>query len=212
MLRRSRCLILALALVAAPLAAASHPHVFVDGQVSFLTGSDERLSAVRIVWVMDPLYSMLLLAELGLDPVGRPDAAGRALLAGLHAEWIEGFGGGGALRGRDGTVELGAPRAVEADVVEGRIEIGFERPLDTPLPAGEAASLLLYDPLYFVAYTIAEVALEGPANCAVALHPFEPDGALAGLQRQLALLEADAVVPEPGIGRLFADRAVLTCD
>lgn len=196
----------------APAQAVAHPHVFVDGRVAFVTDAAQRLTAVRITWVLDPLYSMMLLMELGLDPVARPDPEGRATLAGLHDEWIDGFGGGGLLSGRDGAVVLAQPTGAAADLVDGRIEIMFERALDAPLSAGEPASLLLYDPAYFVAYTIEEATVDGRSDCAVALQPFEPDAAMAGLQRQLALLQADAVVPEPGIGRLFSDRALLRCD
>jgi ABC-type uncharacterized transport system substrate-binding protein len=192
-----------------PGAAPAHPHIFVDARVAFVLDEAGRLGAVRVTWVFDAFYSMLLLMEMGLDPVGRPDAEGLARIAALQTDWGRDYGGLGTLDGAAGDVALGAARAADADVVGGQIEIRFERPLVTPV-APDELGLALYDPLYFVAYVVVDATVEG-AGCTASVQPFRPDARLGALQRELSRLGPEETVADPGIGRLFADRAVLQC-
>ena len=206
------CRAFALSLLAAAPAAA-HPHVFVDAHARFHVDAAGRLDRVAVTWEFDEFYSMLLLTEMGLDPVARPDEAGRAALAALVPDWVRDYGGAGALEGPRGDLPLAAPANATADLVEGRIEMRFDRPLDPPLDAGAAGplTLWLYDPLAFVAYLVVTVTAEAPPGCVAELRPFEPDALGIELQNKLAALGREEVVDEPGVGRLLADRAVLTC-
>jgi ABC-type uncharacterized transport system substrate-binding protein len=199
----------ALAVCLRPDAASAHPHIFVDARVGFVLDEAGRLGAVRVTWVFDAFYSMLLLMEMGLDPVGRPDTEGLARIAALQTDWGRDYGGLGTLAGSAGDVALGPAHRPEADVVGGQIEIRFERPLPAPV-APDGLGLALYDPLYFVAYVVVDATVEGK-GCTASVQPFRPDARLGALQRELSRLGPEETVSDPGIGRLFADRAVLQC-
>lgn len=193
--------------------ATAHPHVFVDAHVRFHVDGEGRLDRVAVRWVLDDFYSMVLLTEMGLDPVARPDAEGRAALAALLPDWVRDYGGAGTLEGPGGDLPMAAPAGAAADLVDGRIEMRFDRPLDPPLAVDEAGplTLWLYDPLAFVAYLVETVTAEGPARCDARLLPFEADALGLRAQQQLAALGREEVVDDPGVGRLLADRAVLSC-
>lgn len=191
--------------------AAAHPHVFVDGEVGFVLDSEGRVSAVRIVWLFDPFYSLLLLGEFGLDPAAAPDAAGLAALAGLRDEWARDFGGDGVVSVDGAPVPLADATAVSAAVEDGRIRLSFERALTMPPdPRAGRVDAALYDPSFFVAYTLtgAHVAAAG---CSAAVRPFDADAELDALRGTLFTLGPDETPSDPDVGRLFADKAALTC-
>jgi ABC-type uncharacterized transport system substrate-binding protein len=198
--------------LAAP-AAQAHPHVFVDVGIDFIMDGKGRLEAVRVTWLFDPLYSVLVLEELGIDPARPPDAAARATLGALQPQWAVEFGGEGSLFVDGADAALGAARAFAGDMADGRLAIAFERPLAAPLdPRGAAVLAAVYDPTYFAAYFLTEPPrVEGASGCAAIAMPFEPDGALADLQSSLLGLSMEETPADPMVGRLFADRARLSC-
>lgn len=207
---RRRAAAVALCLAAAGPAAA-HPHVFVDARVAFLLDATGLLEAVRVSWVLDPLFSMLLLGEMGLDPLSVPDAGGRAALSALQPGWAAEYGGAGTLSIQGIGVALAPARDAEAGIVDGSIEIAFTRPLETPLdPRGGTVGLSVYDPRYFVAYRVTEVSVAG-GGCTARALPFEPDRAAAALMADLATLGREETPADPTVGARLADRAVLTC-
>jgi ABC-type uncharacterized transport system substrate-binding protein len=210
--RRAAALILLSALAGAPAPAAAHPHVFVDGGVDFVM-RDGRLAALRVTWRFDPLYSVLVMRELGLDPAAPPDEAGRATLGALQPQWAAEFGGEGALRVDGAEAALGPARAFAGDMEDGRLVIRFERPLAEPVdPRGAAVLAAVYDPTYFVAYFLTDPPrVEGDAGCEARAMPFEADAALGSLQTTLLDLSMEETPADPEVGRLFADRARLAC-
>lgn len=213
MMERATLMLLG-ALAAGP--AAAHPHVFVDGEATFVLNAQGRLAALRVVWLFDPFYSMLLLTELGLDSAAQPDAAGLAALAALQAEWAQDFGGAGVLTADGAPLPLAAASGVTAGFDAGRVRIGFERALEIPLdPHAARIAAAIFDPSFFVAYTLTAAEVDGAAgdspNCAARLAAFEPDAELSALQGTLFQLGPDEAPQDPGVGALFADRALLTC-
>jgi ABC-type uncharacterized transport system substrate-binding protein len=203
----------AFALMLAAPAARAHPHVFVDVGIDFLMDGRGRLEALRVTWLFDPLYSVLVLEELGIDPARPPDAAARETLGALQPQWAAEFGGEGSLFADGADVALGPARAFAGDMAEGRLVIAFERPLAAPLdPRGAAVLAAVYDPTYFAAYFLTRAPrVEGDAACDAAAMPFEADGALAELQTSLLGLSMEETPADPMVGRLFADRARLAC-
>lgn len=195
--------------------AAAHPHVFIDSGVDFLFDAEGRLSHLRVTWIYDPLTSLFLLEDLGIDP-GPEDTIGdpeRAALARYQSQWIEGFEGDSYLYHGDRRVGLSGPIEPQADYKDGAVEIRFLRALAEPFaPSGETRAEL-YDPTYFSAYFVTlEPRLEhAPAGCRAEVVPFEPSGPLLALQRSLFDLPAEAD-PEEEVGHLFADKVFLACD
>ncbi|MFN3615974.1 MAG: DUF1007 family protein, partial [Rubrimonas sp.] len=92
---------------------------------------------------------------------------------------------------------------------------GFSRALEMPVDPREAViGVEVFDPLFFVAYTlIGDPVVRGPGaqGCSAALKPFEPTDEILALQGTLFELGPDETPDDPMVGRIFADKAVLTC-
>lgn len=206
---------LALGLLAAPIPAAAHPHIFIDGGVDFLFDAAGRLERLRVTWIYDPLTSLLMLEDLGIDPgAGALSAADRRALAAYQTEWVEGFEGDSYLHDGGRRIGLSGPLAADAKLMGSRVAILFERAVATPFRPGPETVAKIYDPSYFTAYFVTEEPrLEGGASgCRAAVEPFEPTGPLMALQQSLFSIGIDAEPEDPDVGALFADRVHLRCD
>ena len=211
-----RALGLAVVLGAAPGMARAHPHVFIDGGVNFVFDGESRLTELRITWIYDPLTSLFMLEDLGIDPaatapLGTSDRAG---LAAYQTEWDDGFAGDSYLWDGARRIGLSGPNAPEAELIDGKVAIRFSRRLETPVRPGAETVVKVYDPTYFTAYAITETPrLEGAAaGCHAVVQRFEPSGPLQALQQSLARLPVDATPETEDVGALFADQVFIACD
>ncbi|MGQ0564172.1 MAG: DUF1007 family protein [Gemmobacter sp.] len=208
----------ALVLSAAPVAA--HPHIFIDTALEVILDDQGRATAVRVVWVYDDFYSLVTLQDRGLDPDGdsKLTPSEEAKLAGFDMAWDADFAGDLYLLDK-GTVPvpLGRPDDWSARVEQGRIVSVHVRDLVTPVPVSDVPLVLqVYDPTYYVAYTILGTPLlSGPGAAACAVQVFEPDLTAAQEQLQAILQEytADQSVEQdfPAVGANFAEEARVTC-
>lgn len=208
---------LAAALTLAPPAQA-HPHIFVDASAQFLFDDAENLAAVRIIWVYDELYSLLITEDLGLDPDfdGVLTPAEIEQLSGFDMNWDEGFAGD--TRGFAGETHLDLSRPVEwtAALKDGKIITTHVRALARPLdPRDDEIVLRLYDPTFYTAYSATELQLvQGTEVCAAEAVKFDPDTAYAYLEAKLDEAEAKGADVEqdfPEVGEAFADEVRLIC-
>ncbi|WP_299553909.1 DUF1007 family protein [uncultured Tateyamaria sp.] len=200
----------AVALVLCAQTAFAHPHVFVDTKMIVVVGDDGAFKGVEVHWTYDEFYSLLLMADLGLDPDGDGDLtdAELARLDGFDLQWIEGFEGD-SYATRDGTpVALGKPDGRGVSVEEGRITSAHFRPA-----GGPAAGVVLkaYDPTFYTAYDlIGPVAVDGP--CTAAIQPADLDAAYTLVEEMLyATPAAQAEAAYPEVGEAFADTVSLSC-
>ncbi len=51
-----------------PVAAEAHPHVFIDAGVEVIFDAEGRAEALRVTWIYDEFYSLMIAEERGLDP------------------------------------------------------------------------------------------------------------------------------------------------
>lgn len=200
-------------LVSAP-AARAHPHVFIDAGVDFLFDEAGRLDRLRVAWIYDPMTSLFILEDLGIDPGAPLSPADRARIAAYDTVWEEGYAGDAYLWDGARRVGLSGPQAPEAEIRDGRVAIRFLRDVDAPFRPDPDARVEVYDPTYYMAYTITEAPrLEGPhAGCAARVEPFEPTRALAPLQRSLFALSAEETPEQADVGALFAEKVHLSCE
>lgn len=212
---RILALLLSVCLVA-PDPARGHPHVFIDGGADFIF-SDGRLTALRITWTYDAFATLYYLQEMGVDPDGDMvlSEAERTLLVEDHTSWIGGFEGDSYLS-VDGTpAPLSGPYEGRARLEEGRLSIVFLRALETPVPAeGLRATAKLYDPTFFIAYSVTLPPLaEGIGHaCRTRVDPFDPESDLVRLQSTLSQLSREETPEDPNVGALFADEILIACE
>jgi len=212
-------LALLLGLAAGPVQA--HPHVFIDAGLEFVFDAEGRLAAVQVVWVYDEFYSLMAVADYGMDQAfsGELTSAERVELARIYSSWVPEFEGDFYLRAGGAPVALSGPLDTVADLREGRIVIAHRRALLDRLTVGsESVVAQVYDPTYFTAYSIAvPPQVRGRNDCEVTV--IAPDFAYAAEALTAALAEMlaedaddfDLEEDFPAVGADFAEEVLLTC-
>lgn len=195
----------------------AHPHIFVNSEVTLIFGKDGKLSALRILWSYDELYSLLLLEERGMDGDGdgKLTAQESADLRGFDMNWQPGFAGDSYLLQGAEPLVLSPPQDFTSDYKDGRlISTHVRRVLPEADPAQGPLVVQLYDPTYYTAYSIdLSPGIEGRTDCSVTV--YEPDSSavpeqlLASLEEQLG--EAVPVADFPSVGAALAEEIHLSC-
>jgi len=205
-----------LALPVAP--ARAHPHEFIDAALELRFDSAGALAEIGVEWRYDAFTTMLILSDLGLNPAAEalaPDEL--ALLEGFDLNWDESYNGDlWPLQG-EVPIALGPPRAVATFLEQGQIVSRHDRPVVEPVdPARGPLVIQIYDPEYYIAYTIAaQTAFAGREDCRARI--FVPDLGAARAQLEAALDElyaggvADLEDSFPAVGRDFAEEIRLEC-
>lgn len=197
-----------------PITASAHPHVFVDAGISFLFNKEGALSAVKVEWAYDDLYSMLQLDDMGLDTDGdgRITVKEQEKLVGFDMQWIDGFEGDLYVTFGGSKIELGAPQKTTAKLSNGRLYSSHVRMLKKPLKMTDGAiALKVYDPTFYTAYTLdlgAQVI--NRQGCVMEQIPADLGKAYDIVENFLQSSSPDDQYPK--VGENFADTLTLSCE
>ena len=205
------------ALILAPTLAAAHPHEFVEAALTLRMDAEGRLVEIGVEWRYDPFTSMLILSDLGLDPTatdlppeGAPD------LQGFDLDWMPGYNGDLWPTLGEVPLALSPPIAEPAEVQGGQVVSRHRRRLAQPAdPQAGDLSIRVYDPEFYVAYTIAvPPAMEGASPCAARVYGPDLEAANAVLEAALAeqMGSTDLELNFPMVGAHFAEEVRLVCD
>lgn len=216
----TRCLALLLACLAATPALA-HPHVWVATRAELVYASDGTLTGVRHAWTFDAAYSAFAAQGLGTAGEGKATPAELAGLARENTESLAEFGYFTRLKAGGRKQDFGEATDPRMSLEDGELTLRFLLPLKTPLKAAGSVSLEVYDPTYFVAFSLAPgddvVRLVGaPAGCrAAAIRPKGSEGKNAATADAAsgAMSESffTALTAASDFGAQFANRIVVTC-
>lgn len=198
--------------------ALAHPHVFIDTSVEIILDDRDRVTAVRIGWVYDELFSLMVIAdrELDTDADGTLSAEEAAGLTGFDMQWMEGYPGDSyaLIEGRELT--LGPPEEPTAAWDGRNIRTTHLRHLLAPVEIGpDTFTVQVYDPGYYTAYFIPydPVITGGTGACRAEVWVPDPDAADQALKD--ALLEyapdQDLEADFPAVGKNFAEEVRVTC-
>jgi ABC-type uncharacterized transport system substrate-binding protein len=208
---------LIIALLALPLPAMAHPHVFVDASIEVIFDSENRATALRIGWTYDDLFSLMIVEDRGLDPdydaVLTDEAS--AQLAGFDMQWDAGFPGDTYALLGDAPLPLSRPSDFSASFADGKITSTHLRTFAEPIAIGPDTLLVqVYDPSFYTSYAIVgQPVLTGTTACTAQV--FEPDRAAADAIYLAAIAEmagsADVEGDFPAIGAAYAEEARVTC-
>ena len=204
-----RTITLLILLTGALLAPASygHPHAWIDLRTSVVRDATGRIIAIEQEWLLDPLYSTVLVEDLGAsDDVLR--AHGADMLARLKA--FNYF------------TEVRVDGAVQSPVVVSEFEtalrsrrfwLRFVMPLSEPADATRrSVSYAVFDPTYYVemlhlADDVVQFMGPNPGQCSADIAPPQPTTA-AIIRAQSTDVDKN---PDNSLGALFAERVDIAC-
>jgi ABC-type uncharacterized transport system substrate-binding protein len=211
---------LAAGLLSGPVAA--HPHVFIDTSVEVILDDQDRAVAVRIGWVYDELFSLMVVAdhELDADADGVLTEAEQARLLGFDMQWMEGYAGDSFALLGDRDLVLGPPEEPTARWDGKHVRTTHLRRLEAPVEIGAGPDsgpflVQVYDPGYYTAYFIPfdPVLTGGTGACSAEVWAPDPDAADQILKDALQEYtpDQDLEAEFPAVGKNFAEEVRVTC-
>ncbi len=195
--------------------AVSHPHVFVDGGVSF-EFNDSNLTALHVTWLYDDFETLYILSShnLSLNAEGGLDEVDRRALVRYRSNWPSDFDGSAHLSVDGKPVSLQWPEDLDAQIIDGRLQITYTRALSEPVGlAGLTADVAFYESTYFFAFAVTkQPELAGAEDrCSADVIKYDPTVQDQELQATLFKLSREQTPDVPNVGAMFADRIVVTC-
>jgi ABC-type uncharacterized transport system substrate-binding protein len=205
------CAVFALILGVVP--AFAHPHVWITAHEAVVFDAKGQVAAIRNSWVFDEMYSAFATQGLGKD--GQlPTKEDLAPLAKTNVESLEEFEYFTHAKAGGHKVEFGKPIDFSLEERPDKLVVlTFTLPLKEPAPVGRAFSFQVYDPTYFVAFSLEE---KEPISLAAA-----PQGCSASVLGATPLVADDKqklsesfftnLSPGSDFGVKLASRIIVAC-
>lgn len=211
------CSIAAILLLGSSVPVGSHPHVFVDGGVDFQISDKNELQTLRVTWLYDAFETLYMLSshDMSLTQDGTLAEVDRLELVQRLSQWPDDFDGSVHVTAMGEDIELKWPKALDVQLVEGRLQLTFLRDLIVPLPLSEAgAEVGFYESTYFFDFTVtnAPELIGGSTSCTTDLVPFDANIGDKALLSALAKLSREETSDISNVGATFADRIMLRCE
>ena len=193
--------------------ARAHPHVWVTAHAEILYDESQRVTGLRHIWTFDEFYSAWAVQGLEED-YGEVGPAQLRELAELNATSLVEFGYFTEAR-IDGDDRDFAP-PVDYDMVyeDGQLTLTFTLPLSEPVRPRTAFVMDIYDPTFFVSFTIDEGdeavrLVGGPSGCAKTIT--RPRSAEIEATANLSEAFFETLMASSEFGEQFANRALIAC-
>jgi ABC-type uncharacterized transport system substrate-binding protein len=202
--------LLALAGLAQP--AQAHPHVWITAEAEIVYAADGKVSGVRHHWTFDAGYSAYLTQGLDKNGDGKLTPDELQDMAKENAESLVEFDYFTVLKVNGAKQGFEPPREYGMTFENGQARLWLVLPVKSP-PAGKTLSLEVYDPSFFVSFSLAEgddaVRLAGaPKGCAATVARPKP---AAAEQQKLSESFFEALTSASNYGSNFANRAIVAC-
>jgi ABC-type uncharacterized transport system substrate-binding protein len=169
---------------------------------------------VRHVWTFDSAYSAYVTQGLGPNGSGKPTPEELKELAKVNAESLVEFDYFTILKVNGAKQAFEPPRDYGLTIDEGQVVLTIVLPVKESARANKTASLEIYDPTYFVSFSLAQgddaVRLAGaPKGCAATVS--RPKTVDATQQQKLSESFFEALTVASNYGASFANRAIVAC-
>jgi len=193
--------------------ACAHPHVWVTAHEDVIFQPDGKIAAIRNSWIFDDMYSAFAVQGLAKDgQLATKDQL--APLAKTNVESLAEFGYFTFAKNAGQKVDFGPPRDYSLEERPDKLVVlTFTVPLKEPLEPGKAFSFSVYDPTFFVDFSLAKtnpVALvSAPKGCSIGVlgaNPLDVQDA-----KQLSEAFYQNLSPGANFGMKLADRVVVAC-
>jgi ABC-type uncharacterized transport system substrate-binding protein len=203
----------ALALSVLTLPALAHPHVWVTAREDVIFDSQGEISAIRGSWVFDDMYSAFATQGLGKDGqlATKEDLAP---LAKTNVDSLAEFEYFTFAKLSGNKVEFGPPTDYSLEERPDKlVMLTFTLPLKTPTLPGKAFTFQVYDPTYFVAFSLDDKLpvdlVNAPKGCSVSVLGSDPLDAAA--TKQLSEAFFANLSPGSNFGMKLASRIFVAC-
>ena len=203
----------AVAAVLPAVSAQAHPHVFVTATEEILFGQNGQVTGIRHAWKFDDMYSAFV--TQGLGPEGAVLTREQmAPLAKTNVESLEEFGYFTVVKASGKQSDFGAPVDYWLEESTDKlVTLHFTLPLKIPANARTVLSLAVYDPTYFVSFSMAAkdpVALtSAPSGCSASVS--KPKALDATDNQKLSEAFFSNMSPGMDFGIKLAERAIIAC-
>jgi ABC-type uncharacterized transport system substrate-binding protein len=193
--------------------AAAHPHVWVTAHEDVIFSPDGKISAIRNSWVFDDMYSAF--AVQGLAQNGQLATKEQlAPLAKTNVDSLAEFGYFTFAKNEGQRIEFAAPIDYSLEERPDKlIELYFTVPLKEPLTPGRAFSFSVYDPTFFVDFSLAKTnpvgLIDAPKGCSISVlgaNPLDVQDA-----KQLSEAFYQNLSPGANFGMKLADNVIVAC-
>lgn len=149
--------------------AEAHPHVWVDSASEVIFDDTGRITGIRHHWRFDEAFSAFAVQGLDENKDGIYTRQELVPLAQVNVESLNEFEFFTFLHAGDYQAGFGAPRDYWLDHEDSALILHFTLPLSRPLKTASPVRLEVFDPEYFVAFSLPSteaVRLVGaPGNC-----------------------------------------------
>lgn len=201
-------------LMALPIAAHAHPHVFADARLEVVAGNDGHVAELHNVWRFDEVFSSSVLMDfdkntnLVLDPP-ELEEIGKTVLASLQE-----FNYYTSLTVDGKMIGVAKPDVINVDYKDGQILMFFAVKPAAPMPLKGKLTFGVYDPTLYASIdfpTDEDLVLMGDFKaCTHAVVRPDADTVIAENKSTLT----DAFFTDPtgtDMSKLFATRMEVTC-
>ena len=209
----TRIALAGLALALGATAATAHPHVWVTSKTEVVYGWLGRITALKHTWTFDEGFSGFAVQGLDTDKDGKYTREELQALAEVNVTSLSEYGFFTVLKAQNKRAAFEEPKEYWLDYRDGRLELHFTLPLKAPIEAGDSISIEIYDPTFFVAFSLdkdAPVTLAGArSGCKADVQrpADEPDTQTASLSESFfKTLNATSA-----FGAKFANRISINC-
>lgn len=194
--------------------ALAHPHVWVTARAEVVYAPDGKVTGVRHAWTFDKGYSAFLTQGLDRNGDGKLTPDELQDLADENTKGLGDFDYFTVMKANGAKQAFDAPREPSMSHAGEEVTLHYLLPLKAPAVASKALTLEVFDPTFFVAFTMAPgddaVKLAGaPKGCATTVS--RPKSVDAAQQQNLSESFFEALTGASGYGEQFANRAIVAC-
>jgi len=193
--------------------ALAHPHVWVTAQLDVIFDQNGQVKAIRNTWVFDEMYSAFATEGLGKD--GKPPTPEElAPLAQTNIDSLAEFDDFTYAKEAGNKVTFAKPVDYTLEARPDKLVVlRFTLPLVNPASAPKAFSLQVYDPTYFVAFTLDAknpvTLVNAPSGCSANVLGANP--LQVSETKKLSEAFFSGLSPGADFGVKLADRIIVAC-
>lgn len=209
--------VLAIALCAAPVPLAAHPHAWIDTAVTLHFDARQRLTAIETLWVFDEIYSAGEIEGRDTNRDGKLSPQELEPLAAQDVKQLHDWGYFTVLKAAGKRIALGPASGHAMSFEKDRLRLTMVLPLAEPVdPRLGEVRISSFDPTFYIEMTPEKerpVRFAGPVakECKVQVDRFDPDKPATVPDATAMAMTVDPRNPESSIGAEFAEWVVLTC-